>query len=258
MTHPILSFHRLHDAARPPERADRAAGGTMPTRAFRWCEAMTQASSFGWYVFPPMDFSLLWDGADIYWTCDLLEDWVRLDAAQLPGMAAHFDATAPAAARGFSPPFLTALAEPGHVQVWSGLIARTAPEWSLHVRGPANFALPGGFAIYEGIVETDRWCGPLFANLRVTRTGTPVHFSPDMPLLQVQPLPRLALAEATQADVRLYGMETLDWDAYHGTIVAPLLSADRRPGRYAAEARKRGRCPVTHGARTWLPRETEN
>ena len=43
-------------------RADRAAAGTMPTRAFRYCEAMTSASAFGWYVFPPITFSLMWDG----------------------------------------------------------------------------------------------------------------------------------------------------------------------------------------------------
>ena len=43
-------------------RADRAAAGTMPTRAFRYCEAMTSASAFGRYVFPPITFSLMWDG----------------------------------------------------------------------------------------------------------------------------------------------------------------------------------------------------
>ncbi len=252
MSHPILAFHRLYPQARPPERADRAAGGTMPTRAFRWCEAITQASSFGWYVFAPMDFSLMWDGADVFWTCDLLDDWVRLEAAQLPDMAATFDAAAPETARGFSPPFLTALPEPGHVQVWTGLIARTAEDWSLHIRGPANVALPGGYSLFEGIVETDRWCGPLFANLRLTRTGVPVHFTPDTPLLQVQPLPRLALAEATQSAVRLHEIETLDWPAYHSTIVAPALQADRRPGQYAVEARKRARCPVHQRAEVEL------
>ena len=108
MTQPILAFHRLFAQARMPERADRAAGGTIPTRAFRWCEAITQASGFGWYVFAPMDFSLLWDGEDVFWTCRLLDDWVRLEAAQLPDMASHFDGAArtPCAAirRPSSPP----------------------------------------------------------------------------------------------------------------------------------------------------------
>ena len=66
---PIASFYRLVPECRLPIRADRAAAGTMPTRAFRYCEPMTSASAFGWYVFPPITFSLMWEGgAEIFWT----------------------------------------------------------------------------------------------------------------------------------------------------------------------------------------------
>jgi hypothetical protein len=87
-----------------------------------------------------------------------------------------FDILAPPGLAGCSPPFLTALAEPGTVQIWSGLAVRSAADWSLHVRAPANLPMPGGFVAYEGIVETDRWFGPLFTNIRLTRTNTPVVF----------------------------------------------------------------------------------
>ena len=53
--------------------------------------------------------------------------------------------------------------------------------------------------LWEGIVETDRWFGPLFTNLRLTRTDRPVHLSSELPLLLVQPAPRVAYAEATLA-----------------------------------------------------------
>lgn len=66
---PLATFFRLLPECRLPMRADRAAAGTMPTRAYRYCEAMTSASAFGWYVFPPITFSLMWDGSsDILWT----------------------------------------------------------------------------------------------------------------------------------------------------------------------------------------------
>ena len=66
---PIATFYRLVPECRLPIRADRAAAGTMPTRAFRYCEPMTSASAFGWYVFPPITFSLMWEGgAEIFWT----------------------------------------------------------------------------------------------------------------------------------------------------------------------------------------------
>ena len=35
--------------------------------------------------------------------------------------------------------------EPGCLQIWTGLMARTAPGWSLLVRPPANLASPGGY-----------------------------------------------------------------------------------------------------------------
>ena len=242
---PTLSFHRLFREARLPERADRAAGGLMPTRAFRYCEAMTTASGFGWYVFAPMDFSLMWDGADVWWHCALLDDWALLGAAQLPDMSAAFDAGAPAALAGCSPPFLTVLPEPGVVQIWTGLLARTAPGWSLQVRAPANLPLPGGFTAYEGIVETDHWFGPLFTNVRLTRTGVPVVFRTEMPLVQVQALPRAILADSVQNDVVIGDLEDLapaDWAALGEALMPAAL-----PGRYATGVRRRARCPVGQG-----------
>ncbi len=116
------------------------------------------------------------------------------------------------------------------------------------MRPPANFPLPGGYAAYEGIVETDRWFGPLFANLRLARTGVPIVFDPDLPLLQVQPLPRSVLDEATQNDTALVAgpadFAPSDWQDYERSIVRPALDPAHRPGGYAAAARKRARCPL--------------
>ena len=85
----------------------------------------------------------------------------------VPGFADYFDKTAPADMQSFSPSFLAAFKEPGVVQIWSGLIARTAPEWSLLIRSPVNLAHSQGYEHYEGIIETDRWFGPLFTNVRL-------------------------------------------------------------------------------------------
>ncbi len=130
-------------------------------------------------------------------------------------------------------------------------MARTAPGWSLLVRPPANLATPGGYSLYEGIVETDRWFGPLFTNLRLTRTHKPVHLKANFPLLQVQPLPREAYAEqtlnATAIVPNMHDMNDDDWDAYYSTIVAPGENPNRPHGSYAVAARKRrqGICPFS-------------
>jgi hypothetical protein len=239
---PLVTFYRLIAECRPPQRADRSAAGTMPTRAFRYCEAMTSASSFGWYVFPPMSFSLMWDGSiDIIWTYPGADGWYPLKAAQFPGFADRFNQAAPAELHGYSPPFLAAGKEPGIVQIWSGLVARTAPGWSLLVRAPANLARSQGYDNYEGIIETDRWFGPLFSNVRLTRTNVPVEFDADFPYVQVQPVHEsLYGAELDRFDVvpQLDALDSGDWAAFRA-VVDPAADPERQRGHYATSVRRR-------------------
>ena len=238
---PTVQFYRFVATGRPPQRADRSAGGTLPTRAFRYCEAATTAAALGWYIFPPMGFRLYWTGTETYWTYAGAAAWYPLGAAQFPDFRERFDAAAPSDVKAYSPTFLGALPEPGIIQVWSGLVAKTKPGWSLVARGPANLPRAAGYDVYEGVVEADDWFGPLFINIRLTRTGSPIDFDPNVPLFQVQPIQRLAYSDAVLNDVVIRDFATLDeddWAAYHRTVVQP--SQDRCPhGRHAASVRKR-------------------
>ena len=239
---PLITFYRFIPTTRLPQRADKSAAGTLPTRAFRYCEPVVTASAFGYYVFPPMNLSLIWDGHQVTWTYPGADGWMPLKTAQFPDFAAHFDARAPEDIKGFSPPFLGALQEPGVVQMWSGLIAKTAPGVSLLVRAPANLPRNGGYDLYEGIIETDHWFGPLITNMRLTKTNTPITFDAEMPFLQVQPLPRPVLAEATMSNYQLVPeIDTLrpeEWDDFYHTVVRPNVDPNRKRGAYAAEVRK--------------------
>lgn len=251
---PLVRFWRLIADAPLPQRADRAAGGTLPTRAFRHCDAVTTAAAFGWHVFPAMDLAVRWDGHEVEWTFAGAGGWHPLAVAQYPDFRAAFDTAAPEPLQGYAPPFIGALAEPGLINLWSGLFARCRPGWSLLVRPPANLPRPPGFELYEGIVEADRWFGPLFVNLRLTRTGQPIEFRRDRPLLQVQPIPREAYAEEGLNRFGLEdGLDALtpgDWAAYDASIVAPRREGRCPAGRYAAEARRarRGAEPVNSPA----------
>ena len=246
---PLVRFHRLIDRARPPERADRSAGGLLPTRAFRYCEAVTTASAFGYYVFPPISFSLHWDGEDMAWTYDGSEDWFPLRTAQFPGFSAEFDQAAPEHIRGYSPPFIAALPEPGVVQVWSGLLARTRPEWSLLIRPPVNIPRRGRYELFEGVIESDRWFGPLFTNIRLTRTDEPVTFDADYPLFQVQPLHRSIYGDEKLNDFACTaGLQALsddDWADYAAVAAKDRDGTICPLGHNAAQIRRRRRSEPT-------------
>ena len=240
---PLVTFYRFFPDIRMPQRADNSAAGSIPTRAFRYCEAIRLACAFGWYVFAPLRVSFMWDGStNIRWTFEGEDDWYPLKAAQFPNFAQHFDEVAPDATKGFSPPFVASLQEPGVVQIWSGIVARTAPDWSLLVRGPANLPRNLAYEVYEGIIETDRWFGPLFTNIRLTRTNEPVELNPELPLMQVQPVHRSLYGNALENFELVSELKDLrpdEWSAFHTTVVKPNVDPHRRQGQYAVDTRRR-------------------
>lgn len=251
-----VTFYSAIPGCRAPMRADPSGLGTLPSRGFQYCEALRSASAFGWYVFPPIDFTLQWDGADIVWTWRGAKAWYPLTSAQFPGYQAVFDRVAPKRLQGYSPPFLTAVPGPGIVQVWTGMFIESAEDWSVLVRPPANLPRSLAFELYEGIVETDRWFGPLFTNVRLIKTDTPIHFSTEVPLVQVQPLHRSTYADDVSngfgmvADPAEFSAEV--WSRYEQTIVKPNQDPARPVAAYATSVRRRrkGVCPVAHASST--------
>ncbi len=247
----IISFYGAIPGCRPPLRADPSALGTLPSRGFQYCEALRSASSFGWYVFPPMDFTLQWDGAEVVWTYHGAKAWYPLTSAQFPGYARLFDRLAPPRLRGFAPPFLTAVPGPGVVQVWTGFFIESAENWSVLVRPPANLPRSQAFDLYEGLIETDRWFGPLFTNIRLVKTDVPIHFSTETPLVQVQPVQRSTYSEDAASAFELVSdpreLPARVWSRYEESIVKPNLDPQRPIAAYAAAVRRRRRgsgCPL--------------
>jgi len=244
-----VTFYRAVPGCRTPMRADPSVLGTVPTRAFQYCEALRAASAFGWYVFAPLEFSLTWDGSEVFWTYQGAKDWYPLSTAQYPGYASRFDRHAPARLKGMSPPFLTYVRELGVIQAWTGYFVETSADWSVLVRAPANYPRHNGYELYEGIIETDRWFGPLFTNIRLLRPDVPITFGTDTPLLQVQPLHRMTYLSEQASTFGFHEdpkrFPDAAWSRYEETIVKPNRDPARPVAGYAARTRRRrrGECP---------------
>lgn len=251
---PVVTFYRAIPQARVI-RADPAVLGTLPTRGFQYCEALRSASAFGWYAFPPIDFTLLWDGSEVLWTYQGAKAWYPLQSAQFPGFSKYFDSVAPKRLRGFAPPFLTSTFEPTLIQVWTGLFVESARDWSILIRPPANLHRHEGYYLYEGIVESDRWFGPLFTNLRLVKTDVPIHFNAELPLVQVQPLHRSTYAAEAASTSKIVdsakNFPARAWSRYEETLVKPNLDPNRPVAAYATAVRKRKKsgCPMAAAAR---------
>ena len=245
----LVDFVKLLPEGRPPKRADRSAAGYLPGRAMRYCEAITSATGYGYWAFPPIDIQLLWDGEEIFWSYGNAAAWLPLSgtasgAAQFPGFEAEFDGLAPSELAGYAPPFLTALTEPGAVQIWTGLVARTQPGWSLMVRPPMNLPGIAGLTGWEGVVETDHWFGPLFGIFRITRTDFPVRLRAHIPFMQFQPIPQIAYRDDMLNSMECRNAEDMtadDWQQL-GSVLVP-DAPDANLGSYAVQTRKRRTCP---------------
>lgn len=242
----VCRFYRLIAGAPEPRRADRSTLGTLPTDAFRYCEPVTSASAFGWYLYPPLNFALTWDGTVIEWTYDGTDAWLPLHAAQAPDFLDTFRAVAPTDLWDCAPPFLSQGLMPGTVQVWSGYLAATAPRWSLLSRGVANHQKTQAYENFEGIFESDAWFGPLFTNIRLTKTDTPVAFHMRHPLFQVQPLLRECYREPPFDVVEVADLTADDWQRFARTM-KPNTDLMRARGHNAAATRKRSRAEEPQG-----------
>ena len=186
---PTFTFVQAYPYAIPPMRADKAASGVLPTIAFRHCEPVRTASSFGWYIFPPEDVALRWDGADVLIRQEA--GWEPLTQTMLPDMGEYWDRCAPESLQGMAPPFVSVLPVRGYVQIWSGLLCKAAPGWSVSVRSLVNIPSTNHYRCFEGVVEADQFAPfPLFMNIQLLATNVDIVIPKVQPFFQIQPLLR--------------------------------------------------------------------
>lgn len=238
---PLVSYFSLFGLGEMPRRADPSALGTLPTRAFRYCEAVRLASGAGQYLFPPAEVRLIWDGTRIAASLGEDEnfDFVT-DVVPFPGFPESWLAVAPEACRHAPPAFITALPEPGLVQLSLGLVAMTAPGWSLWLGPPANFPRPYPIEVLTGVVDPAIYRGLLFTNFRMMKTDEPVVIYADRPIVQAVPVRTADIGESVARDFVAHpAFDDAAWEGYREKVVGPSDDPSRAFGSYAREARRR-------------------
>lgn len=240
---PFITFFQLFPNAPVPRRADAALLGSIPLRAHRYCEPFTTGCGFGWYGFPPTDFALLWDGTNVFWKPADQTSWQQFDTVVFPGFPEHYTRHAPAHIAKFAgTPFLADAPEPGIIQIWTGLMIKTRPDWAILVRGVANMPRDPAFEVLDGIIETDWWVGPAVTPIRLCKTDQPILFRARRPLFQIQPVLKHAYNDTTlDSSLVVDDLATLrpdDWQAFEDAIM--LRNAPgARSGTYKLERRRR-------------------
>lgn len=260
-TERLVTFYQAYPYSLPAMRADKTALGSLPVKAHQYCEAIRTASGLGWYVFPATDLQLCFDGVDTFWATD--DSWQKLTVEYLPDADQWWKPNCPESLADMEPPFVTSLGIPGYVQIWSGLLIKTRPDWSSHIRPIANLPGSNQFFCFEGIVETDNYSPmPLFINLKLQKTDVAINFAADEPLFQVQAIHRSSYSIENQSSYdtidisrpncknasefsEVETMTELDWQGYSKTVRPTDASMEEhQSGDYAKTCRKRAKAGV--------------
>jgi len=247
---PLIKFYRVLPALYPwrdptygkPRRAPPAGVGALPFKAVQYCEPSRLATSLGYYVFLPMTISICWlGGREFQWSWK--EDkWYHLTEEAFPHSFSLWDALAPDECKGFCPPFVS-VNQDESLQMWTGWFARTRPGYSSLIMPPLNLAPSPHYHIYSGIIETDRWFGPLFTNVQFKTRDVNVQFDATWPFVQVVPLARSAYAAKHFDNFALENTlsEDFPWADYHRTLIAPRVTDKPEQGHYAKLTRRRAK-----------------
>jgi hypothetical protein len=263
ITAPTVEFFSIYKDAPLPTRASADLLGAMPVRAAQFCVPLKAASGSGFYVYPPVDFAVRWDGqrSDVSWLDERgrTTGWEPLDSGTdvfLPD-SASVRAAVPAPRVGDldsvmdagGTPFINADPRaPFQMEITTGLIARTPPGWGILVRGLANWAPQRDHSVLDGFVETDWYRAFLPQIIRLTTPGAEVRFFRRMPMAQLHLVP-LAALQPELAETGNGGIAEWPEDVWREFVAArsPRHLHETR-GTYASASRraeKTDRCPYS-------------
>jgi hypothetical protein len=265
---PTVEFFSIYRDAPLPARASDDLMGAMPVRAAQFCVPMKAASGLGFYLYPPRDFAVRWDGqrSEVSWLDGdgLTTGWVPLDGGtdvHLPGGSA-VRAAVPESRRDVLDSVMDAEGTPfinadpraaAQMELTTGLIARTSPGWGLLVRGLANWGHQRDHQVLDGFIETDWYRSYLPVILRLTTPGAQVHFFRHMPMAQLFVLPLAAFRPEVAGETGTSaGIAEWPEDVWREFVAAraPRHHAENK-GTYASASRRAertGRCPYADAA----------
>lgn len=251
-----VEFFVFDAEARPPEPASPTVQGSLPSRSVQHCAPITDASGFGWYLFPPVDFALRFDGQALEfarlagnepgtWQSLAGGHPLALDEEQRAlqrapdRFKADFDV--------FDSPqgqfwFIDADPRAGNTcEITLAVTARTTPGWSLLIRQPGNWPHPPRHQVLEGVVDTEWYGAKLPVIVRVPEPAHVVRFYRRLPIAVVQPVPRVAVEASRQsAGQVIRGIENFPDEAWARYIASRRRRLDGTGrGSYRAEQRRR-------------------
>jgi hypothetical protein len=189
-----LEVFKTHPQACRIARAEKTLNESADQNGIKWCMPYKIANQMGFWIYPPIDFEITWHGGKDF-TYKNHEEYDDSDYGiissilRAPELAKMEKWCSTGTGRS---KFTYGLVEAGVVQVYTGCIFKTNPNWCLQIRSPINFPERQHYYIMEGMLETDWMQYDIWMNLVFTQKFKPIRFKPSdkTPIAQLVPVHR--------------------------------------------------------------------
>lgn len=211
-----LKVWRLHPSGVRIEPAEKTLQGTANESGVKWCGPYTNANKMGWWLYPPQDLDVVWNGGKDFWVNHVTEyqptDAVFVRTLVQPGDQVNPDKWCPLDSGRTK--YTWGDVDVGTAQIWTGCVLQTPPGWCIQVRSPIN-CRPQPYYIQEGILETDWMQYDIWINLVFTEVGKLVKLRRQQwpPLAQLIPVRREAYNTPWEIKDGLMERETAEGNA---------------------------------------------
>ncbi len=192
-----LKVYHTHPLGCRIEKAEKTLKGTGVPGGIKWCMPYKIVNSHGFWLYPPVDVDITWHGGRDF-TYNLITDY---------GWDEHHNINNLMRARDIKDiekwcsynngrtKYTWGSVDVGVVQIYTGCIFKTDPNWCLQIRSPVNFSRKSQFFIMEALLETDWLQYDIWFNLVFTEKMKQVSLrrNDEIPMAQLVPIHRQSI-----------------------------------------------------------------
>ena len=209
-----LTIYKTHPKACRIEKAEKTLKDTADKNGIKWCMPYKIANQTGFWIYPPIDFEITWHGGKDF-TYKNYEEYDDSDYGIIHSMLRAPDLVKSEKWNMMGvgrSKFTYGLVEAGIVQVYTGCIFKTPPNWCLQIRSPINFTERQPYFVMEGMLETDWMQYDIWINLVFTQKFKPLRFRPDdiTPIAQLVPIHRQSFTSEWNLSDKMINSSDLD------------------------------------------------
>lgn len=189
----FIKSWKIHPKASKIEKAEKTCMGFANKGGTQWCGPYTNANKAGFWLYSPINMELYFDGEKFHVNYE--EEYGSEDYEIVKKLIRNSDESTiekwcfPNVGRTKT---TIGFVEKNTIQIWTGRIFKTPPNWCLRICNPVNFPKKN-FEITEAIIETDWMYYDIWINISCSKGE--IKINKNSPLAQIIPTKRESFEE---------------------------------------------------------------